>query len=127
MILQKPCGDRFGDIISPRHWREEPTYRVPHSEVIECRVQEFHDSLTPIITVDVWVSCSREESYCFQYVRKSRFFDESGFLESVIGVGVERENGPRDGREIGIHCSFDNGKVLRVECRDDAAIRRVAK
>ena len=73
------------------------------------------------------MSCSREERDCFQYVCKLRFADEGGFLDRVIGVEVDRENGSRDGGDIRIHCSSDNGKVLGVEGRDDATIGRVTK
>ena len=71
------------------------------------------------------MSCSRKERYRIQHVCETRLADIDDSLDGVVGIETDGKNGPREGREIGTHCSFDNGKVRREESRDDPAVGRV--
>ena len=77
------------------------------------------------LAMHVRIPCPREEGYCLDHIRELGLINERGLLDRIVCVDIEGENSPRDGREIGTYCSFDSGKVLGVESRDDATARRV--
>lgn len=69
---------------------------------------------------------SGEEGCCLQHTCESGFVEEYRPLDGGVGVEIERENGTRDRREIGIHRSFHDGKVFGVESRDDTTVGGIA-